>query len=375
MTQTVFVLLFAVTAFGSMAQAADPQPYRVEIASVGDGEMDATLKATSDLQSLRKTAPVSPFGLIARARSDVDRLKTALESFGYYESAVAIKINGMPVANPGLGDTLTALPNGTDAQVAIGFTLGPLYHLRSIDIDGDLPDAMSGTLGLSPGQPAVAAAVLAAGSRLLTALQERAYAFAKVDPPIAYQAADEPVLDLRFHVETGPKVNIGAIHIEGLKRVHESLMRARLRLRTGEPYSASAIEQARRDLLGTGRVQPSQPRGRYRSRRLRRRTCHLQGPRTSAPRDFRQRRVLERLGRQRRYHLDRPQCVRQCGAADPRRESHQSRRQRHDRHRVRHQRKTSHAGFRAPRSIAAIRAWAHSSSRSRPTIKRRGPPT
>jgi translocation and assembly module TamA len=250
MIQTVFVLLFAVTAFCSVAQAADPQPYRVEIASVGEGEMDATLKATSDLQSLRKTAPVSPFGLIARARSDVDRLKTALESFGYYENAVAIKINGVPVANPGLGDTLSALPNGTDAQVSIGFTLGPLYHLRSIDIDGELPDAVRGALGLSPGQPAVAAAVLAGGSRLLTALQERAYAFAKVDPPVAYQAADEPVLDLRFHVETGPKVNIGAIHIEGLKRVHESLLRARLRLRTGEPYSASAIERARRDLQG-----------------------------------------------------------------------------------------------------------------------------
>ena len=250
MTQTVLVLLFAVTAFGSVAHAADPQPYRVEIASVGDGDMDATLKATSDLQSLRKTAPVSPFGLIARARSDVDRLKTALESFGYYQCTVTIKINGVLAANPGLGDILTALPTGTEAQVAISFTLGPLYHLRSIDIDGELPEAVRGTLGLTPGQPAVAATVLAGGSRLLTALQERGYAFAKVDPPVAYEAADAPALDLRFHVETGSKVNIGEIHIEGLKRVHESLLRARLRLRTGEPYSASAIEQARRDLQG-----------------------------------------------------------------------------------------------------------------------------
>jgi translocation and assembly module TamA len=250
MTQTVFVLLFAFTAFGSVAHAADPQPYRVEIASVGDGDMDATLKATSDLQSLRKTAPVSPFGLIARARSDVDRLKTALESFGYYQCTVTIKINGMLASNPGLGDILTALPKGTEAQVAITFTLGPLYHLRSIDIDAELPEAVRSTLGLTPGQPAVAATVLAGGSRLLTALQERGYAFAKVDPPVAYEAADEPALDLRFHVEIGSKVNIGEIHLEGLKRVHESLLRARLRLRTGEPYSASAIEQARRDLQG-----------------------------------------------------------------------------------------------------------------------------
>jgi translocation and assembly module TamA len=256
MSQTVFALLFAVTVFGSVfgsvAHAADPQPYRVEIASVGNSDMDATLKSTSDLSSLRGTAPVSPFGLIARARSDVDRLTTALESFGYYQCRVAIKINDMMVNNPGLGDALSALPKGRDARVAIGFTLGPLYHLRRIDIEGDLPDEVRSTLGLTAGEPAVASTVLAGSSRLLTALQERGYAFAKVDPPVAYEAADEPVLDLHFHVVMGPKVNIGEIHIEGLQRMHESLLRARLMLHTGDPYSASAIERARHDLLALG---------------------------------------------------------------------------------------------------------------------------
>src|SRR3984957_17365305 len=180
MKQTVFALLFAVAACGSLAHAADPQPYRVAFVSVGDGNIDATLKATSDLQSLRGTAPVSPFGLIARARSDVDRLKTALESFGYYESTVTIKINGMMVSNPGLGDVLSALPKGKDAQVAITFNLGTLYHLGSIDVDGDLSGESSGALGLAAGQPAVADKILEAGSRLQTALQERGYGFAKV---------------------------------------------------------------------------------------------------------------------------------------------------------------------------------------------------
>jgi translocation and assembly module TamA len=252
MIQTALVLLLAVTAFGSLAHAADPQPYRVEIASAGDGVMDATLKATSDLQSLRRTAPVSPFGLIARARNDVDRLKTTLESFGYYQAGVAIKIDGMLVNNPGLGEALSALPNGQDAQVAITFNLGPLYHLRRIDIDGDLPDAVRSTLGLATGQPAVAATVLAGRSRMLNALQEQGYAFATVDPPEAYEAEEAPVLDLRFHVVMGPKASIGAIRIEGLRRVHESLLRGRLLLRTGAPYSPSAIERARRDLLALG---------------------------------------------------------------------------------------------------------------------------
>jgi len=252
MTRTALALLFAVLAFASLAHAADPQGYKVTIASVGNSEMDSTLKATSDLQGLRSTAPVSPFGLIARARSDVDRLKTALESFGYYQSTVTVKIDGKLVSNPLLGDQLTALPKGTNAQVAIGFTLGPLYHLRTIDVEGELPAGIRETLGLTTGQPAVASAVLDGGARMLNALQEQGYAFASVGPPVAYEAAQEPVLDLHFHVTTGAKVNVGAIHFEGLQRVHEALLRGKIVLQTGELYRPSAIERARHDLLALG---------------------------------------------------------------------------------------------------------------------------
>jgi len=86
------------------AHAADPQPYRVEMASTGDSTRDDTLKATSDLLSLRKTAPVGPFALIGRARGDLDRLKTVLESYGYYQSYVAITIDDLPLDDPMLGE-------------------------------------------------------------------------------------------------------------------------------------------------------------------------------------------------------------------------------------------------------------------------------
>src|SRR5262249_2646956 len=55
----------------SQAYAADPQSYKVDLASTGNSDMNATLKATSDLITLRASAPVGPFGLIGRARSDL----------------------------------------------------------------------------------------------------------------------------------------------------------------------------------------------------------------------------------------------------------------------------------------------------------------
>src|SRR3984885_7319405 len=252
MKSTIFTcLFFSLLGLACSARAADPQAYQVDLASVGNDDINQALKATSDLLSLRTSAPVSPFGLIARARSDTDRLKTALESFGYYESHVTININGLLLTDPSLADALTALPSGSSARVTISFALGTLYHLRRIDIDGEVPSPINAreTLGLASGQPAVAATVLTGGARLLSALQEQGYAFAQVDPPVAFEAADAPVLDLSFHVVGGRKVNIGEIHIEGLKRVHESLLRKRLLLHTGDSYKPSLIEAARHDLL------------------------------------------------------------------------------------------------------------------------------
>src|SRR5690242_13012008 len=75
---TVLLLAAAALLRVPIAQAGDPQSYRVDMASTGDSTRDDTLKASSDLISLRKTAPVGPVALIGRARGDLDRLKTVL---------------------------------------------------------------------------------------------------------------------------------------------------------------------------------------------------------------------------------------------------------------------------------------------------------
>jgi translocation and assembly module TamA len=232
--------------------AADPLTYRVELSSSGDPALDTALKSTSELEKLRISAPVSPLGLIARARGDRDRLKTVLSSAGFYEGAVNITIDAMALDDVRLGDELTALSASTPARVRISANRGPLYHLRRIDIDGELPPSVRGTMGLAPGDPAVASTVLADGEWLQKALEEQGFAFAKVAPPIADEDPMDHVLDLTFPVSVGPSVRIGEIRIEGLQRVRESFVRTRLLLHTGEPYRASAIEKARQDLLGLG---------------------------------------------------------------------------------------------------------------------------
>jgi translocation and assembly module TamA len=246
------LVFLAALLYASRAAAAEPQPYRIELESTGNGALDATLKASSQLETLKGSVPANAFSLIARARGDVDRLQTVLESYGYYQGAVTITINAMKLDDPLLGERLTALPAGSDATCRASFALGPLYHLGTIDIDGTLPEAARQALLLSPGEPAVASEVLAGGARLLTALENAGYAFAKVDAPVAYEEPQRQLLNLSFHVATGPKVQIGDIRFTGLKRVHETFVRRRLQLQTGQPYSAIAVERARKDLLALG---------------------------------------------------------------------------------------------------------------------------
>jgi translocation and assembly module TamA len=248
----LLVVLAGVLAGAPAARAANPQPYKIDWVASGNHGIDSAMKATSQLQSLRTTAKVDPFDLIARARGDVNRLQTVLKSFGYYQGTVAISIDGLALDSPHLADELTALPKGSDARVKIAASLGELFHIGRIEIQGSLPTGMQARLGLRSGAPAVAAQVLAAGGSLQTALQNAGYAFATVAAPVAYEVPDLHLLNLTYKVSTGPRVRIGKIRIEGLQHVHESLISERLLVHTGELYDAADVQKARLDLLSLG---------------------------------------------------------------------------------------------------------------------------
>jgi translocation and assembly module TamA len=232
--------------------AADPQTYKVRLEGAVSKDIASTLQASSDLVSLRTSAPVSPLGLILRARGDTVRLKTVLESYGYYQSAVTATINGEALISADLGDKLAALPAKEAASVVVSYVPGPLYHLGTITLDGDLPQELRALLDLRTGQPAVAATVLNAGTRLLTALQDRGYAFAKVSAPVAYERPDSRELDVTYTVTTGKTALFGAIEVTGLQRTARSSVLSRLGMHSGQPYSAQAIEKARNNLLAMG---------------------------------------------------------------------------------------------------------------------------
>jgi translocation and assembly module TamA len=245
-------LLSLAAALALPAWGADPQSYKVRLEGPVAKDIASTISASSDLVSLRKSAPVSPLGLVLRTRSDLGRLKTVLESYGYYQSAVTATIDGEPLVSADLADKLAALPKGKDAAVVVSYVPGPLYHLGTITLMGDLPAQLRTLLDLHPGQPAVAADVINAGTALLRALQNKGYAFAKVEGPLADERPDARELDVSYTVTTGKTARFGSIEVTGLQRTHRSSVFSRLGMHTGDPYSADALDKARRNLLAMG---------------------------------------------------------------------------------------------------------------------------
>jgi len=236
----------------SAAEAADPQSYTVTLDSSGSSAVDDVVRNSSLLVSLRDSAPVPPFGLVTRATGDIERLKTAINSFGYYQPMIAITIAGRDVNDPGLSQVLDETPAGVAVPVHVAIAAGPLYRLGRISVEGAIPAGAEEQIKLSAGDAAVASDVIAAQARLLTALQEQGYAFADVHQPIAYADDEAHTLDIVFETEVGPKADIGAIRFEGLKQVDASFAQHAFTVKSGDLYQPTVIERARLALLQTG---------------------------------------------------------------------------------------------------------------------------
>ena len=144
------VILLACGVLGMQcAHAADPQPYKIDWTSSRDKAIDSTMKLTSQLETLRETAPTDPFGLIARARGDVGRLQTVLQSFGYYDGSVTIKINGLGLDSEDLGNVLSALPSLVSARRArtanaLWMVCGPIALIILSPLSGWILDLGTG---------------------------------------------------------------------------------------------------------------------------------------------------------------------------------------------------------------------------------------
>jgi translocation and assembly module TamA len=232
-----------------VACAANPQPYSVTLTKTGNAALDTLLRKTAQLETLRTKLQVSPFALIGRAQADQKRLLTVLHSYAYDSGTVAITINSLALNNPSLPSLLRRAPAQPPAQVIVKISLGPVYKISAIKTPGLTNPVPVPALGIAVGATARAAPIIDAAAHLQAALRNHGYAFAKVDPPIAYANITRHTLTVQYTVQQGPRVAVGAIQFSGAPALQRAFLARHISLRAGQPFSETALANARNKLL------------------------------------------------------------------------------------------------------------------------------
>ncbi len=259
-----------------------PLPYTTMVVPTADKDVTSGMAAASQLVSLQATRNVGPYALASRIREDYERLQGALQSRGYYGGHVTVTVQaeGKTIDGhaPDLAGFLSSIRSGETVTIRLGAVLGEQFTVGQIivveDDEGDGKEVAAGekqqshvpavrkvltllkgerdSLGMESGAPAVAADVLAIQGRLLGYLQEEGYGLSSVQAPQAILHPERKQIDVQIRMKRGPKLVIGPMALNGLKRVKPDYIRRRILLREGQLYQPSVLEQARLDLGSTG---------------------------------------------------------------------------------------------------------------------------
>ena len=218
-------------------------PYEVKIKGVPEDDLKDLLRRTSQLVALRDKPPSTMAGLRRRVRYDLERLRTALRSEGFYGAELAYRID----------------ETQTPAAVEVEVDTGPVYLLADYAIDyqtGIRDDAEvprgPDDLGLHIGMRARAPRIVEAQRELLRRLENRGYPLAKVADRTARVNHGDTTLAVELRVDPGPPARFGALGVEGLERTKQDYVRGFQAWQPGERYDRSKLEATRTDLMRTG---------------------------------------------------------------------------------------------------------------------------
>ncbi len=223
------------------AGQAPPVAYEVAFEGVSDPELVEALRSVSQAVALQERPPISPRLLRRRAENDIDRLREALRSRGYYAATVRLELD----------------EEAASARVVFLIDLGPVYNVESVEIasvgETRVPDFLTPeAIGLTPEGPARARRVLDAESVLVNRLREAGYAFARVaNRRVVVDHATQGVR-VTFEVDPGPQTTFGVIEVEGLETVKPEYIQGRAPWQEGDRYDPRSIAEYRSRLWESG---------------------------------------------------------------------------------------------------------------------------
>ena len=210
------------------------------ISGVGNAEeLLATFRKQSTLEAERKKT-ANAAQISRRAGADADLLTELLRSQGYYDAAVQPRTERV---DGGLRVILAAEP-------------GQQYRFVTVDLPGlaaagDEAAKLRNAFGVKPGDPVIAADVIAAGAALTRALGQNGFAEAKIGEQQIEINHQTHFASLVLPVDPGPVARFGAIRVSGSPPFSARHVATIARFKRGDLFKQSKIEDLRRALIAT----------------------------------------------------------------------------------------------------------------------------
>ena len=233
------------------ADAAAELRYTVSIEGLEQIATEELIAAFDDQSALRKGRgdPANAAQVDRRSRADAELLAELLRSKGYYDAAVEPRIDRSADA---LVVVLEAAP-------------GAQYRFQSVELPGleaAGPEAASlrEAFAVKPGDPIVAADVIAAGIALKVALGEQGFALAEVGEQDIEIDHESHRASLRLPVQPGPLATFGELRVSGEPPFGAKHVAQIARFGPGDQFKRSKVDDLRRALIATGLVASAEVR-------------------------------------------------------------------------------------------------------------------
>jgi translocation and assembly module TamA len=217
--------------------------YSVTITGIEDSTLLKELKDASDSLALKDRPPASLGLLRTRAERDRDRFMRLLHAYGHFGARVEVFLR----------DEV--------APVELSFHIdpGPAYPVASVNIriTGEkevqphlVPSPEK--IGLGPGKPFKASALMDAEKALVRAFEKQGFPFPRLDERKIIVDHRNTSVALEFFLDPGPQALFGDAEIRGLEAVEESVIRRLIPWKEGDPFSIEQIETLQVRLIRLG---------------------------------------------------------------------------------------------------------------------------
>ena len=174
-----------------------------------------------------------------KLQDDVDRITALYYNKGYLN---------VHVSEP------TVTRTGNSLKVLFDIDEGPIFHVGTVDVSGDLKvpkkDLLT-KLTVKPGEVFAGEEMQHDVLTLSEVYSDRGYAYVNVDPRTQVDPATRTV-NVSYNINPGREVLVDRINITGNTKTSDKVIRRELQIQEQEPYSTAKIQASKRKLDALG---------------------------------------------------------------------------------------------------------------------------